>query len=29
MRIMNDGFRNDGLRDNGSVEVMQNQQYLL
>jgi hypothetical protein len=29
MRIMNDGFRNNGLRDNGSVEAMQNQQYLL
>jgi hypothetical protein len=29
MRIMNDGFRNDGLRDNGSVEAIQNQQYLL
>jgi len=29
MRIMNNGFRNDGLIDNGSVEAMQNQQYLL
>jgi hypothetical protein len=29
MRILNGGFRNDGFRDNGSVEVMQNQQLLL
>ena len=29
MRILNGGFRNDGFRDNGSVEAMQNQQLLL
>jgi hypothetical protein len=29
MRIMNGSFRNDGFRDNGSVEAMQNQQLLL
>jgi hypothetical protein len=29
MRIMNDGFRNNRLRDIDSMEVIQNQQYLL
>jgi hypothetical protein len=29
MRILNGGFRNDGFRDNGSAEAMQNQQLLL
>jgi hypothetical protein len=29
MRIFNGSFRNDGFRDNDSVEAMQNQQFLL